>query len=112
MKTILLSLLSLLLTFGPAAASSPRTDSVGAQIEIVITPKRILLVTDELPMKSLVVRVFDSSNHIVIQKEFSSKTTDWSFDVSHLPGGSYTVQVGAQTPVAFVQSATAFRANL
>lgn len=112
MKTIFFFLLSLTLTFAPTAISARADSSDAQQIEVVITPKRILLITDELPVKHLAVRVFDSMNHVVIEKEFSSKTADWSFDVSHLPSGAYTVQVGDQAPVAFVQTGDVTRANL
>ncbi|MBL7803657.1 MAG: hypothetical protein JNL02_07985 [Saprospiraceae bacterium] len=112
MKTIFSLLLSLTLSaaaFAHTAAFFPQTE-----VEVVITQKRVLLITDELPVKSLAVQVIDAANRVVKEKNFTSKTADWALDVSDLPNGTYTLQVGDQAPVAFVKTdaAGAFRATL
>lgn len=110
MKTIFSLLLSLTL----ATAAFSHTPVAATQVDVVITQKRILFVSDELPVKHLAVQVIDAANHVVMEKNFSSKTADWSLDVSDLPTGNYTVQVGTQAPVSFVKTAAAgaFKANL
>ncbi len=111
MKTIFSLLLSLTLSVAAFAHTTPVATS---QVEVVITQKRILLVADELPVKHLAVQIFDATNRVIMEKDFTSKTADWSIDVSELPTGTYTVQVGTQTPVPFVKTASAgaFKATL
>lgn len=103
MKSLFSFLLCLMLAFAPAALSAinPPTAS---EVEVIITPQRILLVADELPVKSLGVQIFDATSRVVMTQQFSSKTADWSLDVSALPVGSYTVQVGDQAPVPFIKN--------
>lgn len=111
MKTIFSFLLTLTLAFAAFAHNNPVAAS---DIDVVITQKRILIITDELPVKHLAVQVIDAANHVILQKEFSSKTADWSLDVADLPSGTYTLQVGSEAPIAFVktEAAGAFRVNL
>lgn len=111
MKTIFSLLLSLTLS---VAAFAHIPQGATSQVEVVITQKRILLVADELPVKHLAVQIFDAAHQVIMEKDFSSKTADWSIDVSDLPTGSYSVQVGTQAPIAFVKTASAgaFKATL
>ncbi|HNE29715.1 MAG TPA: hypothetical protein PKL15_12685 [Saprospiraceae bacterium] len=110
MKTIFSFLFTLTLSFAAFAHNTPVT----TDIDVVITQKRILFIADELPVKHLAVQVIDAAHHVILQQDFSSKTADWSLDVSDLPSGTYTLQVGNQAPIPFVktEAAGAFRANL
>ena len=72
------------------SAAAPQTP----EIKAVISEKRIWLLTDEVPVKSLRVEVRDCCDKVVLQKHFDSKMTDWSLEVAHLPQGSYSLHIG------------------
>ncbi|MCC6413990.1 MAG: hypothetical protein IT270_20240 [Saprospiraceae bacterium] len=59
--------------------------------ELVVTPKRIWVVAGETPVKSLLIQVIDCRNRVVMEKNLSSKQTDWSLNVQNLPVGKYDV---------------------
>ncbi|TNE58968.1 MAG: hypothetical protein EP344_09450 [Bacteroidetes bacterium] len=64
-------------------------------VEIVVTPERVWLLPDEMPVDKLPVRVLDEKGDVILKKDFSSKCEDWSLDVSDLPGGKYKILVGS-----------------
>ncbi|MCC6282369.1 MAG: hypothetical protein IT262_17325 [Saprospiraceae bacterium] len=82
----------------PVSAATPASDP---EVKVVVSAKRIWLVTDELSVKSLNVQVFDQKGVVVMEKTFSSKMTDWSLQIENLPKGCYTVKVGAQQATCF-----------
>ncbi|MCY7329743.1 MAG: T9SS type A sorting domain-containing protein, partial [Saprospiraceae bacterium] len=59
------------------------------------------IVADEMPVKSLIVQVFDLQGKVVMEQKFSSKTADWSLDLQALPAGRYSVVAGTQEPIRF-----------
>jgi hypothetical protein len=63
-------------------------------IKIVFSAKRIWLVADEMPMKCLKAQVKNAAGEVVVEKCFSSKTSDWSLNVESLPKGDYTLHLG------------------
>jgi len=82
----------------------PATAAVFSQqpeVKVIVSPRRIWLVADEMPVKNLQVQIFNAAGKIMVDQKFSSKTADWSLDVTALPAGSYTVVAGSQAPVHF-----------
>ncbi len=71
------------------------------EVKVIISPRRIWLVADEMPVKNLTVQVFDLQGKVVLEQRFSSKTADWSLDLQSLPVGRYSVVAGAQEPIRF-----------
>jgi hypothetical protein len=63
-------------------------------IRVVISQKRIWLVTDEMPMKCLKTIVKDASGKIVLEKCFTSKCSEWFLNIEALPKGEYTLILG------------------
>ena len=63
-------------------------------VKVVVSQKRIWLVTDEISVKSLTVQVLNAQGKVVMEKHLSSKMTDWSLRIESLPEGKYSVLVG------------------
>ncbi len=80
------------------AAMTPQHDP---EVKIIISPRRIWLVADEMPVKSLQVQVFDLAGKVVLEQHYSSKTADWSLDLQALPAGRYSVVAGVQEAIRF-----------
>lgn len=89
---------ALFLQMNTAAATTPSNDP---EVKVIVSPRRIWLVTDEMPVKKLTVQVLDTAGKVVMEQHFSSKTADWSLDLQALPAGRYTVVAGAQEPIRF-----------
>ena len=70
-------------------------------VKVVVSAKRIWLVTDEISVKNMRVQVVDQKGKIVLEKNFSSKTTDWSMYIEQLPKGCYVVQIDGQKSTCF-----------
>ncbi|MEO6038034.1 MAG: hypothetical protein ABIQ93_06435 [Saprospiraceae bacterium] len=83
------------------SAASAAVPSNCPEVKIVVSARRIWLVTDEIPVKSLTVQVFNAAGKVVLEQKFSSKTADWSLDLEKLPAGAYSVVAGTQAPVLF-----------
>lgn len=71
------------------------------EVKVVVSAKRIWLVTDEISIKELRVQVLDQEGKVALEKCFSSKMSDWSLHIENLPKGSYTVQVAGVTVKTF-----------
>jgi hypothetical protein len=82
----------------PVSAVTPSSDP---EVKVVVSAKRIWLVTDEVSVKNLNVQVLDQTGKVVMEKTFSSKMTDWSLQIEQLPKGSYCVKVGVQQATCF-----------
>ena len=72
-------------------------------IKVVVSQKRIWLVTDEISVKSLTVQVMNAKGKVVMEKNFSSKMTDWSLQIASLPEGTYSVMVGSKKMTEFTR---------
>jgi len=86
-----------------SAATLPAPSA--ADVQIVVTQKKIWFVTDESPMKKLDVQVMNEKGKIVLEKQFSSKMTDWSLDVRDLPPGTYQILLDTKLSQTFVRNA-------
>ena len=94
-KLLFVCFFSLLLSLSQSiAASNSNISSSDPDIKVVVSQKRIWLVTDEISVKSLTVQVLDARGKVVMEKHLSSKVADWSLRIESLPEGNYTVQVG------------------
>jgi len=82
------------------AAQSPLTIT---DVQVVMTQKKIRFVADESPVKCLRVMMTNEQGAVVIQKQFSSKITDWSIDVHELPAGTYQLQVDDMPAKTFIK---------
>lgn len=71
------------------------------EVKVVVSAKRIWLVTDEIAVKNMTVKVLDHAGKVVMEKNFSSKMTDWSLQIEQLPKGSYSVQIDGRDVTAF-----------
>ncbi len=71
------------------------------EVKVIVSPRRIWLVADEMPVKSLIVQVFNLDGKVVLEQHFSSKTADWSLDLQSLPTGRYLVVAGTQEAIRF-----------
>jgi hypothetical protein len=60
-----------------------------SDIQVIVTQKKIWLITDEAPVKHLLVELVNEQGKIVLKREYSSKVVDWSLDVRDLPSGDY-----------------------
>lgn len=63
-------------------------------VKVVVTPQRILLITDETPIAPMLVEVKNAEGKVVLEKLFSSKSTDWTLCIANLPAGNYSVSAG------------------
>lgn len=63
-------------------------------IKVVVSPKRIWLVADEMPMKCLKTIIKDTEGKVVLEKCFSSKCAEWFLNIESLPKGEYTLYLG------------------
>jgi hypothetical protein len=94
-KLFLVAVFSLFLSLAQTFASANSNISGNdPDVKVVVSQKRIWLVTDEISVKSLSVRVLNEKGKVVMEKQFSSKVTDWSLRIESLPEGRYTVEVG------------------
>ena len=94
-KLFLVAVFSVFLSLAQIFASANTNISGNdPDVKVVISQKRIWLVTDEISVKSLTVRVLNAKGKVVMEKQFSSKVTDWSLRIESLPEGRYTVEVG------------------
>ncbi len=95
--------LCLFLSLYHATSTAAATTSFGQDpdIKVVVSQKRIWLVTDEISVKSLTVQVMNAAGKVVMEKNFSSKMTDWSLQIGSLPAGAYTVMVGSKKMTDF-----------
>jgi hypothetical protein len=82
----------------PAGATTRLNDP---EVKVVVSQKRIWLVTDEISVKSLTLHVMNEQGKVVMEKIFSSKTTDWSLVITSLPSGKYSVMIGAKKMTEF-----------
>lgn len=82
----------------PVWAASSASDPA---VKVVVSAKRIWLVTDEISVKSMSVQVMDQNGKTVLEKNFSSKTTDWLLYIEQLPKGCYTVQIDGKKATCF-----------
>ncbi len=83
------------------AAASPVHPQNDPDVKVVVSQKRIWLVTDEISVKSLSVQVKNEQGKVVMEKQFSSKSTDWSLNIESLPNGKYSVEVGNEQSTRF-----------
>jgi hypothetical protein len=94
MKNILLFVMLFGFTVASQANNNPdpiKSELQSVNFELVVTPKRIWVVAGETPVKSLLIQVTDRHNRVVMEKNLSSKQTDWSLNVESLPAGKYQV---------------------
>ncbi len=85
-------------TLQPVSAAVPTNDP---KVKVVVSAKRIWLVTDEISVKNMTVQVLDRNGKVVLEKSFSSKVTDWSLQIEQLPKGSYSVQIDGRPATSF-----------
>jgi Domain of unknown function (DUF3244) len=71
------------------------------EYKVVVTEKKIFIVADETPVKCLSVVVKDHKGLVVAEKNMSSKSADWSIDVTHLPKGNYIVVIANEQALHF-----------
>jgi hypothetical protein len=101
-KLFLVVLFGLLFSLPQNLLASPVNFSGGdPDVKVVVGTKRIWLVADEISVKHLTVQVLDEVGKIVMEKQFSSKTTDWSLRIESLPEGAYSVVVGKEKMADF-----------
>ncbi len=101
-KLLLVGIFSLFLSlYQTTAAPNSTTWGNDPDVKVVVSPKRIWLVTDEISVKSLTVQVLDEQGKVVMEKQFSSKMGDWSFRIDALPQGKYSVMVGTKKMTDF-----------
>jgi hypothetical protein len=74
-----------------------------SDVQIVITPEKIWFMTDEAPVKHLNVQLVSEAGKIVLEKVFSSKSTDWSMDVRTLPAGKFRIMLDSKLYKTFVR---------
>ena len=93
-KLFLAALFGLLLSLPQNLSASPSNFFGGdPDVKVVVGTKRIWLVADEISVKHLTAQVKNEKGKIVMEKQFSSKTSDWSLHIEPLPEGDYTVVV-------------------
>lgn len=97
MKSPLLSALICFLSLSLAQAASITPDD----IRVVFSAKKIWFIADETPCKQLPVYVIDGTGKVVLEKNFTSKSADWSLDVTSLSGGAYWLKVGDDKLIPF-----------
>lgn len=101
MKTKLFAVLifSLLASAFQTVAAANGSDP--NEVKIVISAKKIWFVADEMPVKSLHIKVTNNEGKVVLEKCLTSKSADWSLNVESLPKGDYTILVGKDRTVKF-----------
>jgi hypothetical protein len=98
MKSLFLTLtLALVCSLCQSASATPLPPSGIADIQIVVSAKKIRLISDESPVKN-------QAGETVLQKRFNSKITDWSLDIQSLPAGEYRIFVDAVPVKKFERS--------
>ena len=94
--------LCLFLSLNHATTSTAATFFGGEpEVKVVVSQKRIWLVTDEISVKNLTVQVMNEKGKVVMEKTFSSKMTDWSLQIGSLPEGKYSVMIGRKKMTEF-----------
>ena len=107
MKTRLLTALFALLissstgSFIYAASTTPAGGE--PEVEIVVSQKKIWFVAGESPVKKLDVRILNEKGCIILQKQLSSKMTDWWIDVRELPSGTYRIMLDSVLSKTFTR---------
>lgn len=96
MKTKILLTVALILglSYNHWAQSSAAPATEDPYVEVVVTPEKVWLMPDELPVHTLPVRVLDEKGTLVMKKNFTAETKDWSLDVAELPSGKYRILIG------------------
>jgi hypothetical protein len=95
MKTqIFAALVSFFLLGTSAQAMNPA--SCNPEVKVVVRASRIWILTDETPGVNLVIRIHDSRDQVVLEKELKAACTDWSINTETLPAGRYTVMLGTE----------------
>lgn len=89
------------LSLNHALANTTAYQHNDPEIKVVVSQKRIWLVTDEISVKNLTVQVMNEQGKIVMEKTLSSKMTDWSLNIESLASGKYSVMVGSKKVTAF-----------
>lgn len=101
-KTFFAIMLGLALNFAPQTASAATTTLGGdPEVKVIVSQKRIWLVADEISVKNLTVQVLDERGKVVLEKQLSSKSADWSLRIEALPEGKYSVKVGSKKMADF-----------
>ena len=101
-KLFLATLVSLFLSLSPNAFATGTNFSGGdPDVKVVVSQKRIWLVADEMSVKSMTVQVLNEKGKVVMEKQFSSKMTDWSLRIESLPQGDYSVVIGDKKMTEF-----------
>lgn len=110
MKLRLLTVLFALLISGSTAGSLYATQAIPAggipEVQIVVSQKKIWFVAGETPVKKLDVQVLNEKGCIILQKQLSSKITDWSIDVQQLPSGTYRIMLDSILSKTFTRKET------
>lgn len=94
-------LLSMFLSLNHALANATAYQHNDPEIKVVVSQKRIWLVTDEISVKNLTVQVMNEQGKVVMEKTLSSKMTDWSLNIESLTSGRYSVMIGSKKMTAF-----------
>ena len=72
-------------------------------VQIVVSQKKIWFLANETPVKKLDVQIINEKGCIILQKQLSSKITDWSIDVQELPSGTYRILLDAVLSKTFTR---------
>ena len=97
MKTKLFLTIALMLNLSYSQWAQPfsaAADRKYPYVEVVVTDQRIWLMPDETPVANLPVQIVDADGTVVLQKTFSTSTSEWSLDVSGLAAGKYKILIG------------------
>lgn len=101
-KLFLVALFSLFFSLNQSVAGSDSNiQHNDPDVKVVVSQKRIWLMTDEISVKCLTVQVTNEQGRVVAEKYLSSKTTDWSLNIESLPAGNYTVMIGSKKMTQF-----------
>lgn len=76
------------------SANSTLPNGGEPDVKIVVGQKKIWFVADEIPLHCTSISVSNLSGEVVLEKHISSKTADWSLDISGLPSGEYVLKMG------------------
>lgn len=104
-KHFLTALLTLILGLGAAQdmSAAPVSPEENPAVKLVVTPKRIWVLADEIPAFNLSIQVKNEAGALVLEKLLNAKTADWSVCVEGLSAGNYTVYVGGVPMTKFTK---------
>jgi hypothetical protein len=88
MKSLLFALL-----FATFCAGAQANNLISDEYKVIFSETKIWIMADETPVTRLNVQVKDANGKVILEKNLSSKCSDWSLSVDDLKSGKYSLWI-------------------